>query len=165
MLGTFSPQAEPYTHEMAEETTPSGIFARGSYSARTKVFRCLNGACRHFYHPHCVAELLHNGNEAAAEELERKIVAGEQFECPLHKCHVCKELEVKSDHDLQFAICRRCPKAYHRMCLPREIACEQRAWEGLIPDRIVIYCMEHEMDEDLGTPVRNHLKFPDYEQN
>ncbi|KAK9155438.1 hypothetical protein Sjap_002918 [Stephania japonica] len=36
MLGTFSPQAEPYTHEMPEETTPSGIFARGSYSARTK---------------------------------------------------------------------------------------------------------------------------------
>ncbi|XP_057439780.1 rho GDP-dissociation inhibitor 1 [Lotus japonicus] len=36
MLGTFSPQTEPYTHEMAEETTPSGIFARGAYSARSK---------------------------------------------------------------------------------------------------------------------------------
>ncbi|KAH6786332.1 Immunoglobulin E-set superfamily protein, partial [Perilla frutescens var. hirtella] len=36
MLGTFSPQAEPYTHEMDEETTPSGVFARGTYSARTK---------------------------------------------------------------------------------------------------------------------------------
>ncbi|CAL0325869.1 unnamed protein product [Lupinus luteus] len=36
MIGTFSPQAEPYTHEMPEETTPSGIFARGAYSARTK---------------------------------------------------------------------------------------------------------------------------------
>ncbi|XP_027368628.1 rho GDP-dissociation inhibitor 1-like [Abrus precatorius] len=36
MLGTFSPQAEPYTHEMPEETTPSGLFARGSYSARSK---------------------------------------------------------------------------------------------------------------------------------
>ncbi|XAR53845.1 hypothetical protein NMG60_11022544 [Bertholletia excelsa] len=36
MLGTFSPQLEPYTHEMPEETTPSGFFARGSYSARTK---------------------------------------------------------------------------------------------------------------------------------
>ncbi|KAJ9185135.1 hypothetical protein P3X46_004797 [Hevea brasiliensis] len=36
MLGTFSPQAEPYTHEMPEETTPSGMFARGSYSARSK---------------------------------------------------------------------------------------------------------------------------------
>jgi len=36
MLGTFSPQAEPYTYEMHEETTPSGILARGSYSARSK---------------------------------------------------------------------------------------------------------------------------------
>ncbi|XP_058081519.1 rho GDP-dissociation inhibitor 1-like [Magnolia sinica] len=36
MLGTFSPQSEPYVHEMEEETTPSGMFARGAYSARTK---------------------------------------------------------------------------------------------------------------------------------
>ncbi|CAA6659838.1 unnamed protein product [Spirodela intermedia] len=34
--GTFSPRQEPYTYELEEETTPSGIFARGSYSARTK---------------------------------------------------------------------------------------------------------------------------------
>lgn len=37
MLGTFSPQPEPYTYVTPEETTPSGMFARGSYSARTKV--------------------------------------------------------------------------------------------------------------------------------
>jgi len=37
MLGTFSPQDEPYTHEMPEEITPSGMFARGSYSAKTKL--------------------------------------------------------------------------------------------------------------------------------
>ncbi|XP_021757893.1 rho GDP-dissociation inhibitor 1-like [Chenopodium quinoa] len=36
MIGTFSPQLEPYTHEMPEETTPSGFFARGSYSAKSK---------------------------------------------------------------------------------------------------------------------------------
>ncbi|KAF2284839.1 hypothetical protein GH714_031054 [Hevea brasiliensis] len=36
MLGTFSPQPEAYTHLMPEETTPSGMFARGSYSARSK---------------------------------------------------------------------------------------------------------------------------------
>ncbi|XP_077209993.1 rho GDP-dissociation inhibitor 1-like [Tasmannia lanceolata] len=36
MLGTFSPQQEPYIYELEEETTPSGLFARGSYSARTK---------------------------------------------------------------------------------------------------------------------------------
>ncbi|XP_020229845.1 rho GDP-dissociation inhibitor 1 [Cajanus cajan] len=36
MLGTFSPRQEPYTYELEEETTPSGLFARGTYSARTK---------------------------------------------------------------------------------------------------------------------------------
>ncbi|KAB1213465.1 Rho GDP-dissociation inhibitor 1 [Morella rubra] len=36
MLGTFSPQQDPYTCEMEEETTPSGMFARGLYRARTK---------------------------------------------------------------------------------------------------------------------------------
>ncbi|XP_062232363.1 rho GDP-dissociation inhibitor 1-like [Phragmites australis] len=36
MLGTFSPQQESYTYEAEEDTTPSGIFARGSYSAKLK---------------------------------------------------------------------------------------------------------------------------------
>ena len=37
MLGTFSPQADPYTYETKEEVTPTIIFARGSYCVRTKV--------------------------------------------------------------------------------------------------------------------------------
>ncbi|KAK7262107.1 hypothetical protein RJT34_29667 [Clitoria ternatea] len=36
MIGTFSPQVETYTHEMPEETTPSGLFAKGTYSAKSK---------------------------------------------------------------------------------------------------------------------------------
>ncbi|KQK04534.1 rho GDP-dissociation inhibitor 1 [Brachypodium distachyon] len=36
MLGTFSPRQEPYTHKAEEDTTPSGMFARGSYSAKLK---------------------------------------------------------------------------------------------------------------------------------
>lgn len=36
MLGTYSPRQEPYTYELEEETTPSGLFARGTYSASTK---------------------------------------------------------------------------------------------------------------------------------
>ncbi|XP_065876062.1 rho GDP-dissociation inhibitor 1-like [Euphorbia lathyris] len=36
MLGTFSPQPEPYTLTMPEENTPSGMFARGQYSAKSK---------------------------------------------------------------------------------------------------------------------------------
>ena len=42
MLGTFSPQAEPYTYAGEEETTPAGMFARGSYSAKLKVICTLN---------------------------------------------------------------------------------------------------------------------------
>jgi Rho GDP-dissociation inhibitor len=37
MLGTFGPRQEPYTYDAEEDTTPSGIFARGSYSAKLKV--------------------------------------------------------------------------------------------------------------------------------
>lgn len=36
MLGTFSPRREPYIHVMEEETAPSGVLARGSYTAKTK---------------------------------------------------------------------------------------------------------------------------------
>ncbi|KAH7691600.1 Rho GDP-dissociation inhibitor protein [Dioscorea alata] len=36
MLGTFAPQQEIYVHTLEEETTPSGILARGIYSAKLK---------------------------------------------------------------------------------------------------------------------------------
>ncbi|XP_020215450.1 rho GDP-dissociation inhibitor 1 [Cajanus cajan] len=36
MFGTFSPQQAPYTYELEEETIPCGMFARGTYAARTK---------------------------------------------------------------------------------------------------------------------------------
>lgn len=40
MLGTFAPQREPYVETLEEETTPSGVLARGIYSAKLKV--CIN---------------------------------------------------------------------------------------------------------------------------
>ncbi|XP_044493414.1 rho GDP-dissociation inhibitor 1-like [Mangifera indica] len=36
MLGTFAPQREPYVHTLDEEITPSGVLARGIYSAKLK---------------------------------------------------------------------------------------------------------------------------------
>ncbi|GJN28739.1 hypothetical protein PR202_gb16898 [Eleusine coracana subsp. coracana] len=33
-----------------------------------------------------------------------------------------------------------------------------RAWE--LPKRILIYCLDHEIDPDIDTPVRDHIKFP-----
>ncbi|CAL9162354.1 unnamed protein product, partial [Musa hybrid cultivar] len=38
MLGTFAPRRDPYEHLLEEETTPSGVLARGIYSAKLKVF-------------------------------------------------------------------------------------------------------------------------------
>ncbi|KAK8588393.1 hypothetical protein V6N13_087321 [Hibiscus sabdariffa] len=37
MLGTFAPQREPYEQILDEETTPSGVLARGIYSANLKL--------------------------------------------------------------------------------------------------------------------------------
>lgn len=128
-------------------------------SSRAEVFKCDVATCGRFYHLHCVAK-----------ELGKNIADGESFICPIHSCCVCKERENKKKHELQFAVCRRCPKAYHRKCLPREIALEDneeddiptRAWEGLLPNnRILIYCLKHEIDEELGTPIRDHIKFPE----
>lgn len=36
MLGSFAPQPDPYVHTLDEETTPTGVFARGIYSAKLK---------------------------------------------------------------------------------------------------------------------------------
>ncbi|KAF4349475.1 hypothetical protein G4B88_015908, partial [Cannabis sativa] len=138
-----------------------------------EVFRCVSATCGRFYHPRCVAKLLNPFNGVSAEDQEKKIINGESFTCPIHKCCVCKEGENNKDPDLQFAVCRRCPKSYHKKCLPRKISFEDieeegkivtRAWTDLLPNRILIYCLKHEIDEDLGTPVRNHVKFPGVEE-
>ncbi|TXG63868.1 hypothetical protein EZV62_010862 [Acer yangbiense] len=36
MLGTYAPQREPYVYSLEEETTPTGVLARGIYSAKLK---------------------------------------------------------------------------------------------------------------------------------
>ncbi|KAK0601886.1 hypothetical protein LWI29_028434 [Acer saccharum] len=138
-----------------------------------EVFLCASATCGHFYHPLCVSKLLFRDDEAAVENLQKSIAQGGSFTCPLHKCHVCKGGENKMDSEMQFAVCRRCPKAYHRKCLPRKIAFEDeekeglitRAWEGLLPNnRILIYCLKHDIIGKLGTPSRDHIKFPHTEE-
>ncbi|XP_006644210.1 protein ENHANCED DOWNY MILDEW 2-like [Oryza brachyantha] len=131
-----------------------------------KVFLCNNATCGRFYHPKCVARQLHSKNKNEASELEMKIADGLSFTCPIHWCFRCKGLEDRTQEELQFAVCRRCPKSYHRKCLPREIAFEDsenedivtRAWE--LSKRILIYCLDHEIDTDIDTPTRDHIKFP-----
>ncbi|KAK3123209.1 hypothetical protein QOZ80_8AG0626260 [Eleusine coracana subsp. coracana] len=131
-----------------------------------KVFLCNNATCGYFYHPKCVAQKLHPNNRNEALQLEKNIMAGFSFTCPVHWCFECKGLEDRTQEPLQFAVCRWCPRSYHRKCLPREISFEEndevgiiiQAWE--LSKRILIYCLDHDMDLDIGTPSRDHLKFP-----
>ncbi|PPD67415.1 hypothetical protein GOBAR_DD35708 [Gossypium barbadense] len=147
-----------------------GELGSSNKTSDQEVFPCVSATCGHFYHPKCVAKLLHTDNEAEAKKLRDKIAAGDSFTCPAHKCFACKQSEDAQVHDLQFALCRRCPKAYHRKCLPKSICFQhdkytnsfRRAWEDLLPyNRILIYCMEHKIVKELETPSRNHLIFPD----
>ncbi|KAL6838985.1 hypothetical protein ACP4OV_031212 [Aristida adscensionis] len=135
-----------------------------------KVFLCNNATCGHFYHSKCVAQQLHPNNRNEAIKLEKEIQEGFSFTCPIHWCFHCNGLEDRTQEPLQFAVCRRCPKSYHRKCLPREISFEDieeediimRAWE--LSKRILIYCLDHEIDSGIETPVRDHIKFPNIEK-
>ncbi|KAI3993710.1 hypothetical protein MKX01_002723 [Papaver californicum] len=144
-----------------------GKLGSSDCSSAQEVFRC--SSCGHFYHPKCVADLLYPENKVESKELQKIIAAGGSFTCPTHKCSKCKQEENSLVHDLQFAVCRRCPKAYHRKCLPREIAfgyaeklgLVQRAWDYLLPrNRILVYCPKHEIGKNQSTPTRNHIVFP-----
>lgn len=150
-----------------------GNLGSSDRSSGAEVFQCVNATCGYFYHPKCISKLLHRENKVAAGELEKKIASGESFSCPVHKCSVCALGENKKVWELQFAVCRRCPKSYHRKCLPRKITFEgsedgetpTRAWEKLLPNRILIYCLDHDIDEELETPARDHIKFPGLEES
>lgn len=83
-----------------------------------QVFACVSATCGRFYHPRCVATLLHSKDEVAAKDLQKDIAEGKTFICPSHKCSTCNQGENKMVPDLQFAVCRRCPLSYHRKCLP-----------------------------------------------
>ncbi|KAF9614816.1 hypothetical protein IFM89_020739 [Coptis chinensis] len=150
-----------------------GELGSSDKTSGAEVFSCVSATCGYFYHPECVAKLLSIGNDAEGEELRKRIAAGESFTCPIHICHICKGRENKEVNDLQFAVCRCCPRACHRKCLPRKISFEDieeedvitRAWEGLLPNnRVLIYCSKHEIDETLATPLRNHIIFPRLEE-
>ncbi|KAJ9562717.1 hypothetical protein OSB04_007877 [Centaurea solstitialis] len=147
-----------------------GELGSSDKSSVAEVFCCSSATCGHFYHPKCVAKLLHEEDDAAANDLQEKIVAGEPFTCPAHKCHKCKKGEDETVEALQFAVCRRCPRSYHRKCLPSQIVfwsedndedVKARAWNGLLPkSRALLYCLKHKISAERDTPLRK-LKFPD----
>ncbi|KAL3849183.1 hypothetical protein ACJIZ3_011065 [Penstemon smallii] len=146
-----------------------GRLGSSDKSSGAEVFPCVSATCGHFYHPKCVSELIFPGDDIQAHGLQKQIEGGDTFTCPAHKCSVCKKGEDKRYKEMRLAICRRCPKAYHRKCLPRCISFErnddknvpQRAWDFLLVDRVLIYCMDHKICRKILTPRRDHLLFPD----
>ncbi|RLN28671.1 protein ENHANCED DOWNY MILDEW 2-like [Panicum miliaceum] len=116
-----------------------GKLGSSDLSSEAEVFQCEVDDCGRFYHPNCVAKLLYPDNELEASLFGDQVAARQKFTCPIHECIVCKGEENKNDRNMQFAVCRRCPTAYHRECLPRK----------------------HEIRKKLGTPKRNHIVFPD----
>ncbi|XP_057792962.1 protein ENHANCED DOWNY MILDEW 2-like [Salvia miltiorrhiza] len=145
-----------------------GRLGNSDKSSGAEVFPCVSATCGHFYHPECLSKLLFPRDDYQAQVFQNKIKAGDSFTCPAHKCHICKQGEDKKFPEMQFAICRRCPKAYHRKCLPSTILFHQddankvpqRAWTGLLNKRILIYCRDHKICRKLLTPRRDHLLFP-----
>ncbi|CAA0822239.1 Protein ENHANCED DOWNY MILDEW 2, partial [Striga hermonthica] len=95
-----------------------GRLGNSDKSPGTEVFPCISATCGHFYHPQCVSEPIFPREKNKAQELQKQIQAGEAFTCPAHVCCICRQGEVKNIMDMQFVVCRRCPKAYHRKCLP-----------------------------------------------
>ncbi|XP_076929948.1 protein ENHANCED DOWNY MILDEW 2-like [Bidens hawaiensis] len=137
-------------------------------SSSAEIFPCVSATCGHFYHPGCAAYLLYPNDETLSSQLTGQIAAGISFTCPIHKCKQCGQGEDKDVHESQFAVCRRCPTSYHRRCLPKMIAFKasddgtilQRAWDDLLPKRILMYCVNHKIIPNIGTPKRYHVLFP-----
>ncbi|CAL5011766.1 unnamed protein product [Urochloa decumbens] len=137
-----------------------------SAEPNAKVFKCNSPTCGYFYHPNCVAKLLEPDDSDESFELAKRIMTGLSFTCPVHWCFECGRMEDRTQRAMQFAVCRRCPKSYHRECLPREISFEtkdkdiiQRAWK--LSGIVIIYCLDHKICNTTGNAERGHIKFPD----
>ncbi|RXI03404.1 hypothetical protein DVH24_004056 [Malus domestica] len=125
---------------------------------------------------HCYlkeATLLHKLLEVLVQAFGDKLLEEATL---LHKLfgQIAQQWYDMKDHELKFVVCMRCPKSYHMKChmVDASITCIRgigfemgegshregrliaRACEGLLPNRILIYC----------TPIlRDHLKFPNVE--
>ncbi|CAM0872436.1 unnamed protein product [Alopecurus aequalis] len=127
------------------------------------VFQCNKKGCKRFYHPECL--------DRADRDLNTN---PEDFECPLHECLPCKNKGRKATPEgieetgMHLVQCRRCPKAYHRKCLPRRDL-HSRTWKigDLFCDGsektgelTLFYCKDHKIVKRLRSATRDHLKFP-----
>lgn len=89
------------------------------------MFVCDVALCGRFYHPACLAkwkrEERFNGI-VVEDAFIRGVKEGVELVCcPAHKCRKCGDGEEEGgdDNSMKLAKCRRCPKAYHKVCLPK----------------------------------------------
>ncbi|KAI3425357.1 hypothetical protein D9Q98_009121 [Chlorella vulgaris] len=117
--------------------------------AGIEVLKCINASCGRHYHPECGG-----------------FAPGEPFVCPLHKCRACGQHgdAAAADKQGELVPCRRCPKAYHRRCLPDRLPRyrlggagprvwladydeEQGAWlDGV--EQSLMYCLKHRLGDN-----------------
>uniref|UniRef100_J3MS92 Histone-lysine N-methyltransferase NSD-like PHD zinc finger domain-containing protein n=1 Tax=Oryza brachyantha TaxID=4533 RepID=J3MS92_ORYBR len=117
--------------EQGETANYDGFWRR--LVLRAGVFQCNKESCGHFYHPKCIAVLLEPEDTNGACKLEERIADGMPFTCPVHWCFKCGKMEDRTQKELQFAVCRRCPS----------------------------WCSRHHgIDATTGTPHGEHIKFP-----
>lgn len=122
-----------------------------------EVFVCGAKECRRFYHPQCIAKLLHK-QKLQREALAFRIQSGlATFRCPLHRCHKCGLEDDKTVEGMSLVKCRRCPVAWHNKCIPKE--CQDKLW-AVDGGKVVMYCRKHTLVPGWLTPKRDHIKFP-----
>lgn len=86
-----------------------------------QVFVCDVALCGRFYHLDCLGQWKEQeGTLENRSDFIRSVKEGDGFCCPAHNCRRCgKSEEESADNLMKLAKCRRCPKAFHKMCLPR----------------------------------------------
>ncbi|KAE8652881.1 hypothetical protein Csa_013015, partial [Cucumis sativus] len=131
------------------------------------VFQCVNATCGYFHHPKCIQDCFIWENKVAAGDLEKKIASGESFSCPVHKCSVCALAKIRKYGNYSVLFVdgvqnHTTGNAYQGKSLLKVLRMvKPRPGHGkeLLPNRILIYCLDHEIDEEIETPARDHIKF------
>ena len=145
------------------------------------IIQCNKRGCKRFYHPYCLPLDINKIPEDAcpmhecysckkknATSEDNKMTGKTKGKETCRKKHATSEgnktrgqSKGRGTWEMNLVLCRRCPKAFHRKCLPREMfggeGNIQRIWETA--GGTVFYCGDHEMVENLRSAKRNHIKF------
>ncbi|PNX97000.1 ABC transporter C family member 3-like protein, partial [Trifolium pratense] len=126
-------------HATIEAGRDSFCDSLGYTITQVNVFPCVTANCGHYYHPKCVARLLYPGTDPKQEAMRKNIATEKTFTLPQG---LPPEMLAQGNYYMGI---------------------EQRAWDDLLDKRILMYCLDHKIVLELGTPARNHLIFPDKE--